>query len=106
MGCQYGKLVADLTEHTDVVNNARFSHDGKLIATTSNDGTTRLWNVDAVRKATASGQTAVSTFVLQSGPSMDALFSPDDKWVVSTCNNPGGDHLWVARVFAIDTGSP
>ena len=101
-----GKAVAVLAEHTDSVNNARFSHDSKWVVTASNDGTTRLWDVAEVRKAIASGQHAVSALVLQSGPAMDARFSPDDRWVVSTCSSPGGDHLWVARVFAIDTGKP
>ncbi len=34
-----------LRGHSDIVYGAAFSPDGKLLATASGDGTTRLWNV-------------------------------------------------------------
>lgn len=39
-----GKRLAVLTGHTATINDARFSRDGKLLATAADDGTARLWN--------------------------------------------------------------
>lgn len=41
-----------LSGHNDQVNYAQFSHDGKLISTSSDDGTVRIWKVDSGKELT------------------------------------------------------
>ena len=40
-----GALVATLAGHDRPLTDIAFSHDGKSLVTTSNDGTARIWNV-------------------------------------------------------------
>jgi WD40 repeat protein len=42
-----GALVSTLTGHTDAVVSLALSHDGKLLVSSSKDGTIRLWNIPA-----------------------------------------------------------
>jgi WD40 repeat protein len=77
-----------LTGHTDRVNGVAFSPNGKLLATVSSDGTTRLWDV-AVRSTPG--------YPLLGPPGLiySVAFSPDGSTLVT-----GGDNvrLWeVAR---------
>ncbi len=72
---QDGELAMTLTGHTQVVNQAVFSPDGKIIATGSNDNTIRLWNA----------QTGKLIRVLEGhqGRVNRMAFSPDSTWLVS-----------------------
>ena len=84
------RLAMALKQHTDVLHFADFSHDGKLIVTTSHDGTAQLWNAD-------NGQPAGAP--LQHGAWVTyAAFSPDDQKLVTGCL----DHK--ARVWETATG--
>jgi WD40 repeat protein len=40
-----GKHLATLKGHTSTVNTVAFGPDGKVLATGSNDGTIKLWNL-------------------------------------------------------------
>jgi WD40 repeat protein len=57
------------------VNCVRFSLDGKMLVTTSKDGTARVW--------TTNNWTTVTVFSEHTGSVNDAAFSPDGKLVVS-----------------------
>jgi len=72
---QDGELAMTLTGHTQVVNQAVFSPDGKIIATGSNDNTIRLWNA----------QTGKLIRILEGhqGRVNRMAFSPDSTWLVS-----------------------
>lgn len=68
--------------HTGVVQSARFSPDGKRLASCGNwpegDKTIRVWDVETgneILKIDQPGQTAM------------ALFSPDGKYILSSCDN-------------------
>jgi WD40 repeat protein/tetratricopeptide (TPR) repeat protein len=63
---EQGTVVSVLQGHTDKITNMRFAHAGYLLASTSWDGTTRLW--DAV-----SGETLVAA------PGNMQRFAPDDR---------------------------
>jgi WD40 repeat protein len=72
---QDGELALTLSGHTQVVNQAIFSPDGKIIATGSNDSTIRLWDV----------QTGKVIRILEGhqGRVNRMAFSPDGTWLVS-----------------------
>jgi eukaryotic-like serine/threonine-protein kinase len=61
-----GALSSILQGHTDMIVSAQFAHTGYLLATTSQDSTTRLWD-------------AVSGEPLATAPGEYLGFSPDDR---------------------------
>jgi WD40 repeat protein/serine/threonine protein kinase len=63
------------TGHTDSVHSARFSADGQLVVTGSNDLTARIWDV-------ATGQ-QIRVLRGHTGPIFDASFSADAHYVVT-----------------------
>src|SRR4029079_12740739 len=69
-----GQTVRIFAGHTASVNNAVFSPDGKLIATSSDDGTARIW-------AVATGKTVVT--IAQPPVVFNATFSPDGKYLLT-----------------------
>ncbi|MHC1592864.1 MAG: WD40 repeat domain-containing protein, partial [Methermicoccaceae archaeon] len=66
--------VATLEGHSDTVRSVAFSPDGKLVASGSNDGTVKLWNVST------RGYVATLEF---NGPVLSVAFSPDGKLLAS-----------------------
>jgi dipeptidyl aminopeptidase/acylaminoacyl peptidase len=81
--------LATLTGHGDVVNEARFSPDGKLIVTASDDNTARVWDAETGRlRATLTHAAAVN----------EASFSPDGKRIVTASYDQ------TARVWEAKTG--
>lgn len=72
---QDGELAMTLTGHTQVVNQAVFSPDGKMIATGSNDNTIRLWNAQTGK--------LIRIFEGHQGRVNRMAFSPDSTWLVS-----------------------
>jgi WD40 repeat protein len=65
-----GKLVWDNKEHRATVVDLAFSHDGKLLASASDDKTIKIWNV-AERKLIRTMKVAEHVQAV--------AFSPDDK---------------------------
>ena len=57
-----GKEVHTLAGHTDTVNSAAFSPDGKLVVTASDDNTAKVWDVATGEEVhTLAGHTGRST---------------------------------------------
>ncbi len=69
-----GQLIETLKGHTDIVNTAAFSPDGKRIVTTSQDKSARVWDA-------ASGKSLAT--LNHSGEVRDAEFSPDGARIVT-----------------------
>ena len=70
-----GKLIYELTGHTDTINVIRFSPDGKKIITGSNDRTAKLWDaVTGKLIATLNGHSLAVT---------EVRFSPDGKRIAT-----------------------
>ncbi|MDF5718538.1 MAG: AAA-like domain-containing protein [Rhizonema sp. NSF051] len=67
-----------LKGHTQAVNNANFSPDGKEIVTASFDNTAKVWDIKGKLLSTLSGHTG---FVY------NAIFSPDDKEIVTASSD-------------------
>ncbi len=72
---QSGKLILDLAGHMKTTNQVRFSPDGKIIATCSDDADIRLWDAQTgALMRTLTGHQARVTHI---------AFSPDSSWLVS-----------------------
>jgi WD40 repeat protein len=87
-----GRLVVELRGHTHSINAARFSPDGRLVVTASQDNTGRVWSVDDGRELMS----------LDGHQNMlyDARFSPDGGRVLSV----SGDGT--ARVYDVSLAKP
>ncbi len=70
-----GTTLATLDSRTTLVNGVAFSPDGRLLATTGNDGLIHLWNV-------SSGQQLATRS--HGGSSFGVGFSPDGRRLAST----------------------
>ena len=80
-----GGETALLSEHTDVVRHVVFSPDGKMLASTADDKTVRLWN-----KQTGE---ILQTLVIPKGTLFSLRFLPDGKTLVGV-NWQGTVLLW------------
>jgi WD40 repeat protein len=87
-----GQLLRELRGHTHSINSARFSPDGRLIATASQDNTARVWRV-------ADGR-SIATLRGHRGMIFDARFSPDGSRVL-TASSDG-----TARIYDISLAKP
>ena len=87
-----GQLLRDLRGHTHSINSARFSPDGRLIVTASQDNTARVWRV-------ADGR-SIATLRGHRGMIFDARFSPDGTRVL-TASSDG-----TARIYDISLAKP
>ena len=76
-----------LKGHTNTVNNASFSPDGKTIVTASDDNTARVWDVSGKQLAQLKGHTSQV---------INASFSPDGKTIVTASDDK------TARVWRAD----
>jgi len=85
------KCVAVLKGHANNIYSARFSPDGSMLATTSQDATAKLWDVKAAA--------CLMTFIGHEGTVFSAAFSPDLCSLITAC---GGDCS--SKIWQIETG--
>lgn len=71
--------------HAGLVTNAKFSHDGKRIVSSSDDKTVKIWDAQT-------GE-LIKTLNGHKDATWDASFSPDDKMIVS-CSNDNSARVW------------
>ena len=71
-----GVVTARLRGHQQPVNSIAFSTDGLRMATTSDDGTARVWDLETLAERVA--------FVARYGePLKGSTFSPDGQWLIT-----------------------
>ncbi len=72
-----GKLVTQLTGHTNSVTKATFNFDGTRIATASSDGRAKIWDSET-------GKLILTIFVRSGGIVNDIAFSPDGRLLATS----------------------
>jgi WD40 repeat protein/energy-coupling factor transporter ATP-binding protein EcfA2 len=72
-----GKFLYDLPEHINGVWSVRFSHNGKFLASTSQDYTVKLWDIESNKHK------SIKTFSGHNETVYDVSFSRDDKIIAS-----------------------
>jgi WD40 repeat protein len=85
-----GKKTAVLQGHTQEVTAARFSADGRVVVTTSADGTVRTWDA-----ATGKPERVLHNHV---GPVRSLTFSPDGRRM-ATASDDGTARIWDADTW-------
>src|SRR5262249_19102509 len=80
-----GELLGEFDGHTDTVESAEFSKDGKFVVTASKDGTARIWNPEA--------RTTRETLQGHRYPLRSATFSRDGRYIATTSAD------WTARLW-------
>ncbi|MCV0429666.1 MAG: AAA family ATPase, partial [Roseibium sp.] len=83
-GLKENEVLASLDEHNDLVNSARFSHDGTLLVTASKDQSAIIWdttNWESIRKLPGHLHSVV-----------EAEFSPDNTKIVTA--DAGNITVW------------
>lgn len=81
-----GQLVATLTGHEKVVHSVAYSPDGCLLASGSDDGSVRLWDVQT-------GAEVISPLQSDDGFVYCVAFSPNGRYVASA-TYLGSVHVW------------
>jgi WD40 repeat protein/tetratricopeptide (TPR) repeat protein len=87
-----GAVVASLVGHSHFINDLEYSNDGRLILTTSEDSTARLWNAET-------GQ--LIRTLTDVGGMFRARFSPDGTKILTETGGPANDAPWSGRIWPI-----
>jgi WD40 repeat protein len=99
-----GREIAALRGHKSETHSGTFSHDGRLAATVSVEGTARLWDATTgeLRRVLGeeTGVTSGDAVVHYRHQDMNGVFSPDDR-LFATASMYGVVHVW-----DVETGSP
>ena len=71
-----GKLIKKFPSHKNTINSIKFSNDGKLILTASDDHTAKLWGIEdgSLKKSFVGHKSEVSC----------AVFSPNNKFIATS----------------------
>jgi WD40 repeat protein len=82
--------VAQLEGHSGAVTDVGFNRDGRLLLTSSTDGTARIWNLAT--------QTTLAELRGNAGAVTSAVFSPNGRFVLTASDDRA------ARIWDVDTG--
>ena len=93
-----GTEIAQFGGHRSDTHGGTFSHDGRLAATVSVDGTARLWDGITGRFVSSLGEESdglklIDAKVNLPDQEINAAFSPDDQFL-ATVSLGGGVHIW------------
>jgi RNA polymerase sigma factor (sigma-70 family) len=96
-----GRPIRSLKGHQDRVNSVAFSPDGRWIGTAASDGTARLWDAKT-------GEEVRRLLDVTGAWSRRILFSPDNKFIVTTVISPdekgGNNDVRTVIVWSRRTG--
>jgi WD40 repeat protein len=95
-----GRVTHTFRGHAAAVGCLAVSPDGRHVASGSFDKTLRMWDLEGGQEVTALSEPELSEAVAQNRtlpPITQAVFSPDDKWLVTACKlaGPGAGNLQV-----------
>jgi len=85
------ELLPRLEGHSGIVGAARFSPDGRFIATSSQDKTARVWDVSTHKE--------IAVLVGHTKMLNDVVFSPDSKLLI-TLGDDGFAKVWTVESYA------
>ena len=93
-----GTEIAQLYGHRSDTHGGTFSHDGRLVATVSVDGTARLWDGITGRFVSSLGEEfgglkLIDAKVELVDQEINAAFSPDDQFLAAVSMD-GGVRIW------------
>ena len=96
--CRAEQKSPNLGGHRSDTHGGTFSHDGRLVATVSVDGTARLWDGITGRFVSSLGEESgglklIDAKVELADQEINAAFSPDDQFL-ATVSMDGGVHIW------------
>jgi len=78
-----GKLIHQYVGHLARVQTAVFSPDEKRIATSSDDGTVRVWDLATQKELLCLTGEGIGGPDFQDRPAIGAVFSPNGRWILS-----------------------
>lgn len=84
--------------HEQTITDQKFSPDGRSIATTSIDGTARIWDADT--------HAPVGEAMRHAGSVRTLAFSPDGNWLATGSMFPGNELVGIIRLWDARTGLP